>query len=456
MSATASLRRRLLCGLLLPLFVLLGIGVYADYATGLRLAEDAYDHALVGTAIALAARLELDKDHDLDVDLPAAAEAVLRADPLDRIDFAVWDRDGRLVSGKAALREWVAPETQPGPVFRDVQTGNGERLRVVTYRYAGPEGVATIVVSETTRKRERAAAGVLVATVWPNVLMVAATLLVVFVGVRYALAPLDALGRSIDRRAPDDLGPIAPGTVPGEARPLVAAMNRLMDNLRCATAAQQAFLSNAAHQLRTPLAGLQTQLELAFDGAAGAERTRLVALRATVARLVRLTHQMLALARSAPEAGAGQQHAPVALDVLLEEAASEQLDRALELGVDLGFEATAVQVSGSHGLLHELLANLIDNALAHAPPASAVTVRCGPAAGGGAFLEVEDAGPGIPPAERVRVTERFYRVPGTRRDGSGLGLAIVDEVAGRHGAQLHIGSGAGGCGACVRVHFPPH
>lgn len=453
MSASPTLRRRLLLGLLLPLLALLGIGVVADYRTGVRLAEDAYDHALTSTAIALAARLELDKDHDLDVDLPAAAEAVLRSDPTDRIDFAVYDHQGKLISGNAGLRELAAAEGSANPAFSDA-VRDGTPLRVVTYRYAGPEGMATIIVVETTRKRQRAAAQVLVSTGWPNVLMVAATLLIVFFGVRYALAPLDALGRSIDRRAPDDLGPIPLHGTPGEARPLVAALNRLMDNLRRATALQQAFLSNAAHQLRTPLAGLQTQVELALDAVAAHDRPRLEAMRDATARLVRLTHQMLALARSAPEAGAGQPCEPVDLPALLEDAACGHLDRALARGIDLGFEPAPATVTGSRWLLHEMLANLIDNALAYAPAGSAVTVRCGTTADGGAFLEVEDAGPGIPAAERARVIERFYRVPGSEPAGSGLGLAIVHEGACRHGARLDLGDGAHGRGTRARVSFP--
>lgn len=447
----ASLRRRLLGALLLPLLGLLGVGIGADYHTGLRLAGEAYDYALIGTAIGLAARLELDQDHDLDVDLPAAAEAVLRADPLDRVDFAVWDGRGRLVSGNPALRALAVPGPLDGPAFRDAWQ-DGERLRVVTYPYAGPEGVATIVVSETCRKRERVAADVLVATVSANVLMVAATLLVVLFGVRYALAPLDALGRDIDRRAADDLGPMPLVTVPAEVRAPVAALNRLMERLDRATAAQRDFLSASAHQLRTPLAGLLTQIELARE--TGADAARLAAMHATASRLARLTAQMLALARSEPEAGAGRGQRRVDLVALLEDAASEQLDRALARDIDLGFEARPAGLDGSPWLLHEMLANLIDNALAYTPAGGRVTVRCATDGDGAAWFEVEDDGPGIPAALRGRVTERYYRLPDSPGLGSGLGLAIVQEGAARHGARLLIDSGADGRGTRVRVRFP--
>lgn len=449
----SSLRRRLLLGLLTPLLTLVALGGITDYRTGLQVADDAYDYALTSTAIALAARLELDKDHDLDVDLPAAAEAILRADANDQIFFAVTDVHGRLISGDPSLLELAMPPGSANPGFRNVRRG-AQPLRVATYHYQGPEGSATIVVAETTLKRQRAARTVLASAIWPNLLMCVATLLIVALGVHIALRPLDELSGELDRRPPDALGPIAEGDTPREARTLVAALNRLMARLQQAAAAQQAFISNAAHQLRTPLAGLQTQLDLALDAPPEQAHARLAAIRAAAARLVHLTQQMLALARAQPEAAASQEWQRLELSALLEEAAGEQLDKAIAQDVDLGFEPAPASVSGSHWLLHEMLANLIDNAIAHTPAGGQVTVRCGLDPAGLGFIEVEDSGPGIADAERAHVTERFYRVPGTRRGGSGLGLAIVRECVERHAGHLDIATAGNGHGARIRVTLP--
>ncbi len=315
------------------------------------------------------------------------------------------------------------------------------------------------MVAETTRKLDLAANKILSAIIWPNLVLIGATLLLVLAVVRFSLQPLDTLGAQIAARTPSDLSPIPDGDVPGEARPLVSALNRLLGNLDAAGHAQQLFLSNAAHQLRTPLAGLLTQLELAARALPAEARPRLERLQAATQRLAHSTHQMLAPARSSRDALSAEEttRRPVELGSLFEDGASDFIDAALARQIDLGFEAAPARVNGSDWMLRELLANLLDNAIKYTPAGGHVTARCGTDETGAAWLEVEDDGPGIPEEERQRVFERFYRLGDSGVEGTGLGLAIVREVAERHDAVINLGAGAERHGTRIRITFrAPH
>jgi two-component system sensor histidine kinase TctE len=297
----------------------------------------------------------------------------------------------------------------------------------------------------------------LISILLTDTLQFAAILLLIWVGVRLGLRPLIALRAQIDSRSAQDLAPLDETRVPGEVLPLTQALNRLFATVRSNAQGQQQFLANAAHQLRTPLAGLQTQLELLrHDTDAAGVRERLIALLEGTRRLSHTANQLLALARAEPTATAAADFGDVDLRELAEEAVAKHFDRALRQHIDLGVEAARARARGSAWLLREMLANLVDNALAYTPADGRVTVRCGVTAGASAqsYVEVEDDGPGIPPDQRARVTARFYRPPGTSGDGCGLGLAIVDEIVRGHHATLEIGSGANDRGTRVRVTFP--
>ena len=289
--------------------------------------------------------------------------------------------------------------------------------------------------------------------IMPNVLVVLAAFLAVYVGVEKALAPLDRLEGEIAARSPRDLRQIDSTGTPREIRPLLARLNELFALLRSAAAAQQRFLTDAAHQLRTPLAGLQTQIELAaFAGCFSASGERLSHIDEAIRRIEHLVSQLLTYARSEQTAAAAQAFEPVSLALLAEQTASFFLDRALAKGIDLAFEIDPAMVSGIRWMLREALANLVDNALRYTPANGEVSLRCGQR-GESVFLEVEDNGPGIPVAERERVFDRFYRVPGTQGDGCGLGLSIVREIAELHDAQIELAAGAAS-GTRVRLSFP--
>lgn len=424
----------------------------ADYRIAYDPAQEAYDHALSDDAVALAGRISFHGGR-LEVDLPAAAEAVLRNDSADQEFLAIYGPRGELLAGDADLApEPVAAGRRP---FLNDATLRGQHIRKATYRADTAGGPVTVAVAETTRKRQRTASKILVAMVLPNLLLIVATLLVVFFGIRSGLAPLDHLGQEIGRRSPHDLTPLPKGNIPGEAGPLVDAMNGLIEDLRVAAQAQQSFLANAAHQLKTPIAGLQTQLELAAAEVPAGYRERVAKLSEATERVGHLAHQLLAFARSGPEANLVYEFRPVDLADLLHQSASTWFDAALRKNIDLGFEAEPAVIHGSEWLLRELLANLMDNALRYTPADGVVTARSGTGADGRPFVEVEDSGPGIPDSERERVFERFYRPEGSPGTGTGLGLAIVKEVAERHLAAIDVSESGPAGGTRVRVSFPP-
>ena len=458
-----SLRARLLVFLLVPLLALMGVSIITDYREGLHVANEIYDQALHSTALALSVIVDRDST-DANLSLPTLAEAILRVDTADQIYYGIFDGNGALLAGDAQLSSLIE-EFDPdddNPDFRFDKL-NGQAVRVATYRYSpnaqAPDvveasDVVVIVVAETTRKREAAASRVMIVALFSDLLFIATSLLVVSVGMHYAHQPLVRIGQKIKARAPDDLRPIDESSAPREIHALIRAMNRLMSNLREASIAQQNFISSAAHQLRSPLAALQAQMDIATEGQQGETLQRLRDMQASVIRLSRLTRQMLALARAAPDASRNVELTHVALEELIENAASEFIDQAVPVGVDLGFELAHAPVWGVAWSLREMLGNLIDNAVRYTGSGGVVTVRCGMEEGGAVWLEVEDNGPGIPEALRAKAFDRFVRLddmPG----GSGLGLAIVREVAQSHHARVDMHSATEGRGLRVRVSFPP-
>lgn len=444
------LRHRLLRWLLLPLIALFMAGVVTDYYVALKPGNDAYDDALVNTAAAIGALIQHEHGQPM-LRLPPRTEAVLRADRVDRIYFAVFLQNGRRIAGDAELPFVGFPDETR---FQEIALA-GEALRLAAIPYPGDTGLLLIEVAETTRKREQLSSNVLIALSGPNLVMVLITLVLVGYGVNAGLQPLERLRANITARAPRDLAPLPLDDVPEELQPLIAALNRQFALLAESLSSQDRFLSDAAHQLKTPLAGLQSQLELAADDPDPASRQRrLFEMMEATRRVSHLTHQLLALARAEPSAGMQAQRQLVRLPDIAERIAQSHLDTAIARGIDLGFELAAAEVEGVPWLLRELLANLVDNALAYVPAGGSVTVRCGQR-GGSPFLEVEDDGPGIAPAMREQVFERFYRPPGSGGEGCGLGLAIVREIVASHGGTVSLGEGAAGCGARIVVAFPP-
>jgi two-component system sensor histidine kinase TctE len=444
-----TIRRRLLLILLGPLALLLSLAIVLDYSAGTALLQGAFDQALANEALAVAAQLQRGADGSIAFDMPLQAIEVLRSDKDDTVSYLVQAPGGFTLGGEAALP--VAAPSSENPAFRDAEFA-GQPVRAATYRIGTPP--ATVTIAETTHKREHARRYLLATIIGSDIVQIAGILGLVWLGVSIGLKPLLALRAQIDSRSARDLAPLDERGVPGEVLPLTAALNRLFATVQATAQGQLQFLANAAHQLRTPLAGLQTQFELMIeDPAAAALRPRLAGMLDGTRRLGHTANQLLALARAEPTAAVVADFRTLDLRELAEDAVARHFNAALQRRIDLGVEAASAPVSGSAWLLRELLSNLVDNALTYTPADGRVTVRCGhdtalP------YVEVEDDGPGIPPAQRARVIERFYRGPGSGGDGCGLGLAIVDEIARAHRAALTIGSGLDERGTRVRVTFP--
>jgi two-component system sensor histidine kinase TctE len=235
---------------------------------------------------------------------------------------------------------------------------------------------------------------------------------------------------------------------------VVVTLNRLFSLLRASVRSQQQFISNAAHQLRTPITGMQAQLDLLIaEPAAQPVKNRLLTLQEGVRQLAHSSNQLLTLARADPAANISARKQPVDLNAIIGEVVAKFYDRALQGNIDLGIDVHPVSIKADPSLLDDLVSNLVDNALKYTPAGGSVTVSAGQL-NGKPFLAVEDSGPGIPADERQRVRQRFYRMPNSPGHGSGLGLAIVDEIARIHDATLDVGPGTNGVGTKVLLRFP--
>jgi two-component system sensor histidine kinase TctE len=270
----------------------------------------------------------------------------------------------------------------------------------------------------------------------------------IWLSVSNGLRPLSRLRSELNAREGDDLAPVASGDVPYELAPVVSAFNGLLEKVGEDAQARQEFLANVAHQLRTPLAGLKTQLEWLGARHAEPDTAHSVGLMLSATeRMIRQTNQLLALARAEPHHFEKARLEPLALDALVADAVQAFVDQATLKNIDIGFDLQAVTVNGDRFLLRDLIDNLIDNAIRYTPPQGTVTVTVRPD-----MLLVEDNGPGIPPAQREQVFHRYVRLD-DKTHGSGLGLAIVRDIAVIHGAKLTISTPPAEQGVLFMVKF---
>jgi two-component system sensor histidine kinase TctE len=388
------------------------------------------------------------------LNLPAEARRILLEDPDDRIYHAVTTSEGRPVTGDAIPGAVSAPGNGRQR-FYDAAIG-GEPVRVVELHVAAASGTPGAIVraAETLNRRNALAREILLAVVLPQALLLAVAGVVVWVGIARGLAPLERVRRAVAARSHREWRPVAESDVPGEVRPLLQEIDGLVARLDHALTLQVRFIGDAAHQLKTPIAALKANLELALreDDPARA-REALAAAHAALERLSRIVSQLLSLARNEPEAAHAVRLVPLDLGLVAFEAAQAWVPAALRRHIDLGFEGceAAVTVRGDAGRLRELLDNLIDNAVRYTPEGGNVTVRveADPPA-----VHVDDDGPRIPPEERQRVFERFHRLLGHVQEGSGLGLAIAREIAAIHGASIALRDDLDGTGNTFSLAFP--
>lgn len=445
-----TISRRLLLLLLPTLAILMLVGGVADYLIAAGMTRNADDRALASSGLALAAYLRTE-DGRLVFALPVANGSMVAA----RFDGALYSIEGphgELIAGNAPL-----PTGQVRTNFGDVRFTDGRwqgrQLRIATLMSQTPLGPVVISVAETLERRLRAERVMLLGKLMIDFAELDLTLLVIWVGVYYGLRPLGRLRDQVERISAKQLQRLNESEVPGELRPMVLAFNHLLERLQDAALSQRRFVADAAHQLRTPVAGLMAQLDILLrEPAAAPQGSELARINRGIQQLAHTANQLLTLARADPAAAVSEGFQQIELLALVQQLLERNIDRAQKAGLDLGAEVQPAQVDGDAWLLEDLLGNLIDNALKYTPSGGHVTVRCGVDAGS-AFLEVEDDGPGIPEAERQRVRERFYRRADSVAPGCGLGLAIVDEIAAAHRARLVIDAAPDGQGARMRVNF---
>ena len=453
-----SLFGEILDWMLTPLLLLWPISLALTWLVAQNLANKPFDRALIDNAQALAQYLSVGPDQRLHLALAQPASELLRADDADNVYYQVLGPQGEFLSGARAL----PPPPQPRPADAQTPTQMGEaHLRDAEYQgvpvrvaalWVALDGVpqpALVQVAETREKRSVLAAEIIKGVMLPQLAILPLAVLLVWLALVRGIRPLSELERRIRERRPDDLSPLDEGAVPQEVGPLVSSVNDLLTRLKDSIATQKRFLADAAHQLKTPLAGLRMQADLAQrPGASEADlKQSLQQIGRASMRATHTVNQLLALAR-AEASNAEPARQPCDLARITREVVQEAVPRALRQHTDLGYDGPdpgtpGATLAGNATLLHEMLRNLVDNALKYTPSSPAqpgvVTVRL--RIGGlhdARLLQVEDNGPGIPLAERAHVLQPFYRVLGSSVDGSGLGLSIALEIARQHQATVEI------------------
>lgn len=467
-----SLLGEILDWMLAPLFLLWPMSVAITYVVAQDIANTPYDRSLKSALAVLSEQIEWPANS---YNSSAASNSMsglssaniatpsLTLSPLTRVALRSQDSegvfwkaqlihqmptglvDGQIIGGDMALPSPKAtPDIRPGQIYYRDETLGGFEVRLAylwVQNVRNPAGdLVLLVVAEGREARVELANAIIKGVIIPQFLVLPIAVLLIWFGLSRGVAPINALQRRLRARRPDDLSAIEEQTTPVEITPLVTAMNDLLGRLSGNIEAQRRFVADAAHQLKTPLAGLRSQAELALKAAPNQEiEENLRKIVSGTTRATRLINQLLLMASA--ENPDRVQLVPLDLNELARQITEEWVPQALDRGIDLGFEGTesAAMIRGHALLLTEVLNNLVDNALRYAPYSGHVTVSINMTSTE-VRLVVEDNGPGIPSDERERVFDRFYRVLGTQTHGSGLGLAIVKEIAQKHHASVSIGA----------------
>ncbi|HUH86469.1 MAG TPA: sensor histidine kinase N-terminal domain-containing protein [Pusillimonas sp.] len=442
-----------------PLFLLWSIGIVITYFIAQNIANAPYDRTLTDHLRLLKYEVEQQNVRE-GVKLSASTLTVLSGENGRPTRWQIRDANGASLAGNSSIPlpdNW-AYEKDKFKFHNETIDGQSVRVAYVWGARDRKDETFLTLVAETNDRRGVLQQEILTGMLTPQLIVLPLAALLAGLGLTQGLEPLSVLQERIRARRPNDFSAISEDLAPAEIAPLVAAMNELLAQLAAGTESQRRFVSNAAHQLKTPLAGMRTQAELALreKDPAKVEQSLHQLVKGTE-RATRLVNQLLALTRAEHSANPGQfVLEKIDLNALAETQTRQFVDQAMHHGVDLGFEAQpSPQWIQGHGLLlSELVANLIDNALLYTPAGGWATVRviAGTATAG---IEVEDSGSGIAPQHRARVFDRFFRVWGNSADGSGLGLSIVKEIADQHGARVELvePSAERGARTCFRVTF---
>jgi two-component system sensor histidine kinase TctE len=454
-----SLFGEILDWMLAPLLLLWPASLVLTWLVAQGIANKPFDRALEYDVHALTQLVQVSRTGRVSLNLPNPAKDILRADEVDQVYYQVIGPKGELLGGdKEFPRPSILEYTgQPDVKLRDDGI-RGLDIRVA-YGWSRVEGQLVLVqVGETLEKRSTLAGEIIKGVMLPQFVILPLAVLLVWFGLIRGIKPLSELENKIRARKADDLSPIVDTAVPQEVAPLVASVNDLLTRLKDSLSTQKRFLADAAHQLKTPLAGLRMQADLALkQGASEAELKKSLQQigRASIAA-THTVNQLLSLAR-AENSGRGLVKQAVNLALVVREVVQEAVPRALDKGIDLGYdgvspselEASGRIVMGNPVLIKEMVRNLVDNAINYTPSTpqvpGEVTARVLDGTGFETLVvQIEDTGPGIPEAEKELIFQPFYRALGSNVDGSGLGLAIVQEIANQHSCIVSIEPGKPG------------
>ncbi len=450
-----SLRAQLLWWFASLFLLALLISTFVCYTIALEFATRAFDIRLEDTVQLLGQRVRPGSDGPV-LDLPPAWQETMKSDLVVGDNFRVLTRSGRTIAGNAGVpapADW--PTTGSSVQYFDAVMGMAPVRVVALPVLAQQDGQqAMVLVSETIEDRTKLAKTLLATLLVPQLLLTLVALLLLSLIVKRAFTPLERVARAISQRGWDDLSSVSDEGAPGEVRPLTDAINGLLRKLTEARSTLQWFIADAAHQLRTPLAGLMAQTDRALRARDLDEaRPALHQLQRSVQRATHLVNQMLTLARAESAVDPARGFNPLDLSKLVRQTCEHWVPDALAQDVDLGFvgDEGPVLIDGDAVLLQEMLTNLIDNAVRHARRPGNVTV--GLKASPQIQVSVEDDGPGIAESELEHIFDRFYRVLGSPPGGCGLGLAIVREIAHAHRARVHVEPAGPTGGSIFRITF---
>jgi two-component system sensor histidine kinase TctE len=457
MNKSISLRQQLLRWLLTLLLPLLLAGVIAAYFAATYIANLAYDRSLFRAALAVADEVVV-QGGKASLDLPEIAQNLIEYDKDDFVYYRVTAPDGRVIAGQADLNLPPVIPKSGGHIYYNAQYDDSP-IRVAAFSFSLPntsvQGTVLVQMAETLTKRDLMKEEIIAAMVLPQLLMVILATALLFYGTKRGLLPLNRLRELISQRTPLDLSPVPTEDSPLEVHPLLNAMNDLMKRVRESMQLQQRFIADASHQLRTPVAGLKTQAEMALrEQDPIAVRNALRHMRDSSARLAHLITQLLSMARVERNSGRELILQPLDIAQLAREVTADFVSLALAEKIDLGFDApdATVVIEGDALMLREMLANLLDNAIRYTQADGKITVSV-MLHGRKISLAIEDNGCGIPVSEREQVFERFYRLADSPAEGCGLGLAIVREIAAAHRIRVNLSEGADGIGTRVVLEF---
>ncbi|MCA9840543.1 MAG: sensor histidine kinase [Cyanobacteria bacterium HKST-UBA03] len=453
----ASIRRQLLWWIMLPLAGVILLSLGTSYLQATRYANIAFDAELAENARAMAGQVI--NDHGRwRLASPQLSATAFEQPMRDQVLFLMTHENGQVIGGDKRLAQSYLSNTYPA--FED-RVIDDNPMRMVTVKIpvrstkpSPSEAFILIQMAETLNERQVLTQQILINTLVHQLALALLMLLFVWWGVTRGLRPLERLGDAIAAQSPGELHPVDETNVPQEVLPLTKTINTLMTNLKGYIEIQKRFTANTAHQLRTPLAGLQTQLEVACrQTTLGDTQHALAQMQVSLDQTIHLTQQLLSLAKAEPRPLASLTMTPVNLTDMLKNVVESFIQRAGHKQIDLGYEGPdeALMIEGVEDALQEMVVNLVDNALHYTPEGGQVTVTLSQHPE--VTIGVEDTGPGIPAAEREQVFERFYRLHSSDTPGSGLGLAIVHEIAQTHHAQVTITDGENNVGTKVTVTF---